>query len=248
MSCMAFHNEWGGKIMTHPMNLLICLERNPSNDGHVALSKQLEEIFNCMNVSINVLWKHPMEAVSEITNVKGVIVPNGSTPSFEGQVACCKVARESKIPLLGICGGFQAAAVDIARHLAGLPEANSVEYVPTTPVPIVHEDGQLCVRTSQAIQLIPGKFLADLFGSEKIEGIVRCGRFVNREFWPLLEQAGLELLATSVDGERIFGFKLVNHPFYLGVAFLPQLNVAIKKPEPLLARFLHEVTCRTRSV
>ena len=227
--------------MTYPMNLLICLERNPRNDGHVALSEQLEEISNLMDVSINVLWKHPMEAVSEITNVKGVIVPNGPTPSFEGQVVCCKVARESKIPLLGICGGLQAAAVDIARHLASLPEANSVEYVPTTPVPIVYEDGQLCVRTPQVIRLISGRFLADLYGSEKIEGIVRCGRFVNREYWPRLEQAGLELLATSVDRERILGFKLVNHPFYLGVAFLPQLNFAVRKPEPLLARFLHEV-------
>ncbi len=143
--------------MTYPMNLLICLERNPRNDGHVALSEHLEEISSLMDVSINVLWKHPMEAVSEITNVKGVIVPNGPTPSFEGQVVCCKVARESKIPLLGICGGLQAAAVDVARHLAGLPEANSVEYVPTTPVPIVHEDGQLCVRTSQVYPAYPWK-------------------------------------------------------------------------------------------
>ena len=234
--------------MTYPMNLLICLERNPSNDGHVALSAQLEEISGGMDVSVNVLWKHPMEAVDEIANAKGVIVPNGPTSSFEGQVLCCKAARESEIPLLGICGGLQAAAVDVARNLAGLPEANSVEYAPTTPMPIVHEDGQLCVRTPQAIRLISGRFLADLYGSEKIEGIVRCGRFVNREYWPRLEQAGLELLATSVDRERILGFKLVNHPFYLGVAFLPQLNFAVRKPEPLLARFLHEVTCRTRSV
>jgi CTP synthase len=227
--------------MKRPVNLLICLERNPSNDGHVALDKQLKEISSLMGVSINVFWKHPMEAASEITSVRGAIVPNGFTPSFEGQVLCCRVARESKIPLLGICSGLQAAAVDVARHLAGLPEANSVEYVPTTPVPIVCEGGQSCVRTAQAIRLMSGRFLAKLYGSESIEGIVRCGRFVNREYWPQLEQVGLELLATSVDGKRIFGFRLVSHPFYLGVAFLPQLNVAVRKPEPLLARFLHEV-------
>jgi CTP synthase len=230
------------------MNLLICLERDPSNDGHLALNEQIEEISSLMGVSINVLWKHPTEAVTEITNVKGVIVPNGSTPSFEGQVLCCKVARESEIPLLGICGGYQAAAVDVARHLARLSEANSVEYAPTTSMPIVHEDGQLCVRTPQAIRLISGRFLARLYGSERIEGIVRCGLFVNREYWPQLERGGLELLATSVDGERIFGFKLVNHPFYLGVAFLPQLNVAIRKPEPLLDGFLHQVTRRTKPI
>jgi CTP synthase len=227
--------------MTCPTNLLVCLKRDPNNDGHATLDEQLEEISSLIGVSINVFWKHPVEAASEIANARGVIVPNGFTPSFEGQVLCCKVARESKIPLLGICSGLQAAAVDVARHLASLREANSVEYVPTTPVPIVHEDGQSCIRTAQAIRLMSGRFLADLYGSERIEGIVRCGRFVNREYWPQLEQAGLELLATSVDGKRIFGFRLVNHPFYLGVAFLPQLNVAVGKPEPLLARFLHEV-------
>ena len=66
--------------MIYPINLLICLERNPSNDGHVALSEQLEEISSGMDASINVLWKHPIEAASEITNVKGVIVPNDPTP------------------------------------------------------------------------------------------------------------------------------------------------------------------------
>jgi CTP synthase (UTP-ammonia lyase) len=93
---------------------------------------------------------------------------------------------------------------------------------------------------------MPGRFLADLYGSERIEGIVRCGRFVNRKYWPRLEQAGLELLATSASGKRIFGFKLVNHPFYLGVAFLPQLNVAVRKPEPLLAGFIHEISSQSK--
>jgi CTP synthase len=230
------------------MNLVVCLRLNPDNDGHVALSQRLEEISSGMGVSVNVLWKHPMEAVNKITNAMGVIVPNGSTPSFDGQVLCCKAARELGIPLLGICGGLQAAAVDIARHLAGLPDANSVEYAPTTPMPIVCEDGQLCVRTPQTVRLISGRYLADLYGSERIEGTVRCGRFVNREYWPRLEQVGLEFLATSADGQRIFGFRLVNHPFYFGVAFLPQLNTTIGRPEPLLASFLHEATRKTRSV
>jgi CTP synthase len=234
--------------MACSVNLIVCLKRNPGNDGHVALSQRLEEISSGIGLSINVLWKDPMEAVNGIANARGVIVPNGSTQSFEGQVLCCKTARESGIPLLGICGGLQAAAVDVARHLAGLLEANSVEYVPKTRVPIIHEDGQLCVLTPRAIKLVPGRYLADLYGSERIEGTVRCGRFVNREYWPKLEQAGLELLATSADGKRILGFRLVNHPFYLGVAFLPQLNTTVRRSEPLLARFLHEAARVKRSV
>lgn len=234
--------------MAQPMNLLICLEHNPGNDGHVALSEQLEKISMGMDISINVVWKHPAEAAGEISNAQGVIVPNGPTPSFEGQILCCRAARESGTPLFGICGGLQAAVVDVARHLAGLPEANSTEYVPRTPMPIVHEDGQRCLRNPQGIRLLPGRYLADLYECERIKGIVRCGRWVNQEYWPRLEQAGLELLASSDDGERIFAFRYIDHPFHLGVAFLPQLNVTLGKAEPLLASFLRKIARGTQLV
>ena len=57
--------------MTYPTDLLICLERNPDNDGHVALGERLEEISTDMGVSINVVWKHPMESVSKVATVEG---------------------------------------------------------------------------------------------------------------------------------------------------------------------------------
>lgn len=222
------------------MKLLICLECNPHNDGHVALGKQLEQISKSIGISIDFAWKDPMASVGEVSHADGVIVPNGPTPSLEDQILCCKEARELRIPFLGICGGFQAAAVDVARHLAGLGKANSVEYEPETPVPLVHKDGKPCSRTAQSIRLMPGRYLAKLYGSERIEGIVRCGLFVNRKYWMQLEQAGLELLATSSDGKRIFAFRLNNHPFYVGITYLPQLNVSIGKPEALLTSFLQE--------
>jgi len=222
------------------MKLLICLEYNPHNDGHVALGKQLDEISKSIGVLIDVVWKDPMASVAEVSHADGVIVPNGPTPSFEGQVLCCKEARELRIPFLGICGGLQAAVVDVARQLAHLTEANSVEYSPDTTVPIVHRDGKPCIRTPQIVKLVPRRYLAKLYGSETIESIVRCGLFVNQKYWSQLERAGLELLATSADGERILGFNLLHHPFYMGVAYLPQFNVSIGEPEPLLTSLLQE--------
>ncbi|GAI38470.1 unnamed protein product, partial [marine sediment metagenome] len=139
------------------MYLLVCLEHDSNNDGHVALSEQLEEISKSTGISIDVVWKDAVASVAEISHADGVIVPNGPTPSFEDQVLCCKKARELRIPFLGICGGLQAAAVDVARHLAHLPEASSEEYSPKTPVPLVHKDGKPCGRAAQNIRLIPGR-------------------------------------------------------------------------------------------
>jgi len=227
--------------MTNAMKLLVCLQYNPHNDGHVALGKQLEQISKSIGIPIDVVWKDPKALLGEVSHADGVIVPNGPTSSFEDQILCCKEARGLGIPFLGICGGLQAAAVDVARHSAHLTEANSVEYEPETPVPLVHKDGKPCSRTVQSIRLIPGRYLVKLYGSERIEGIVRCGLFVNRKYWMQLEQAGLELLATSSDGKRIFAFRLNNHPFYVEAAYLPQFNVSIGKPEALLTSFLQEI-------
>ncbi len=224
------------------MYLLVCLEHKSNNDGHVALSERLEEISKSMGISIDVVWRDPMASVAEVSHADGIIAPNGPTPSFEGQILCCKEARELRIPFLGICGGLQAAAVDVARHLAHLPEANSEEYSPKTPVPLVHKDGKPCGRAAQSIRLIRGRYLERLYGCEGIEGIVRCGLFVNQKYWPQLEQAGLELLATSLDRKRIFAFRLSNHPFYMGTTYLPQLSPAEERPEPLLKDFLLEIS------
>ncbi len=77
-----------------------------------------------------------MVSVGEVSHADGVIVLDGPTASFEDQVLCCKKARQLRIPFLGICRGLQAAAVDVARHLAHFPKANSVEYAPDTSVPL----------------------------------------------------------------------------------------------------------------
>jgi CTP synthase len=231
--------------MVRVEKILVCNERDLENDGHVALNEQLEALSSSMKVSIHVSWMHPKFAMDDILAASGIIIPNGITNSFEGQVACCKGAREAGIPLLGICGGLQAAAIDVARHLAGLPEANSVEHAPATSMPLVYEDGHSCTRSPQLIRLIPGRYLADLYGSETLEGMVRCGRFVNWQYWSRLEQAGLELLATDAYGKRILGFRLVDHPFYLGVAFLPQFNTTFTDPEPLLSRFIRVASSGT---
>ena len=229
-------------IVGESMYLLVCLEYDSNNDGHVALSKQLEQISKSIGTSVDVVWKDPIASAAEVSQADAVIVPNGPAPSFEGQILCCEKARELRIPFLGICGGLQAAAVDVARNLAHLPEANSEEYSPGTPVPLVHNNGKPCNRTPQSIRLVPGRYLAKLYGSESIEGIVRCGLFVNQEYWMQLEQAGLELLATSSDEGRIIAFRLNDHPFYVGVACLPQLSPPEEGPEPLLKDFLLEAS------
>ncbi len=229
------------------MYLLVCLEYDSNNDGHVALSKQLEHISKSIGIPINVVWKDPMASVTEVSGANGVIVPNGPSPSFEGQILCCKKARESSIPFLGICGGLQAAAVEVARNFAHLPEANSEEYSPETPISLVHKDGKPCSRSPQSIRLIPGRYLADLYGSESIKGIVRCQLFVNRKYWIQLVHTGLELLATSFNRDRVFAFRLSSHPYYVGVAYLPQLSPPEEGPEPLLKDFLLQVS-RTASL
>ncbi len=78
------------------------------------------------------------EAVSELEQVDGVLVPGGfGSRGWEGKILACRVAREREIPYLGICLGMHVAVSEFARHVAGMEGANSTEMDPETPYPVI---------------------------------------------------------------------------------------------------------------
>ena len=80
----------------------------------------------------------PDDAASQLDGVDGVLIPGGfGVRGIEGKIGAIRYAREHKIPLLGLCLGLQCAVIEVARNMAGLPEANSAEFDPSTPDPVI---------------------------------------------------------------------------------------------------------------
>ena len=68
----------------------------------------------------------------------GILIPGGfGERGIEGKIAAARIARERSIPYLGICLGMQIAVVEFARHVVGMDGANSAEFDPETPYPVV---------------------------------------------------------------------------------------------------------------
>src|SRR5207249_4976709 len=78
------------------------------------------------------------EAAELLDTVDGVLVPGGfGSRGWEGKILACRVARERRIPYLGICLGMHVAVSEFARHVVGLEGANSTEMDPETPYPVI---------------------------------------------------------------------------------------------------------------
>ncbi|HSS28569.1 MAG TPA: CTP synthase, partial [Usitatibacter sp.] len=78
------------------------------------------------------------QGVETLKDMDAILVPGGfGKRGIEGKIAAVKYAREGKVPYLGICLGMQIAAIELARNKAGLEGANSTEFDPETPHPVI---------------------------------------------------------------------------------------------------------------
>ena len=201
-----------------------------------------------------------------LEHVHGILVPGGfGQRGAEGKILAARFARERKVPYFGICFGMQMAVIEAARALAGVSGANSTEFGPCAE-PIVglmtewmrgneletrREGGDL----GGTMRL--GSFHAHLKAGSKIAGIYGCSeiderhrhRFeVNTAYKALLEAKGLMFAGMSPDGLLPETVELVDHPWFVGVQYHPELKSRPFEPHPLFASFIEAAIEQSRLV
>ena len=185
------------------------------------------------------------ENVSQLAHVDAILVPGGfGKRGIEGKIAAAQYARTQGLPYLGICLGMQVATIEFARHVAHLPDANSTEFEPQTPNPVIalitewtDSDGSIKKRDSssdlggtmrlgsQSSDVSPGTL------AHKIYGSLVCERHRHRyeanvNYLDKLRQAGLTISALT-QGEQlteIIELPQSVHPWFMGVQFHPEFN------------------------
>ncbi len=201
-----------------------------------------------------------------LEHVHGILVPGGfGQRGAEGKILAARFARERKVPYFGICFGMQMAVIEAARALAGVSGANSTEFGPCAE-PIVglmtewmrgneletrREGGDL----GGTMRL--GSFHAHLKAGSKIAGIYGCKeiderhrhRFeVNTAYKARLEAKGLMFAGMSPDGLLPETVELVDHPWFVGVQYHPELKSRPFEPHPLFASFIEAAIEQSRLV
>ncbi len=193
-----------------------------------------------------------------LKSMNGIIVPGGfGKRGVEGKIAAARYAREHKIPYLGICLGMQIAIVEFARHKAGLSEANSTEFDPLTPYPVValvaewtNAAGQLEARNEhsekggtmrlggQACTLLAGSLAEKLYGNDKIIERHRHRYEVNNTFIANIEAAGMKISGRSEQDNLVEMIELPDHPWFVGCQFHPEFTSNPRDGHPLFNGFI----------
>jgi CTP synthase len=178
----------------------------------------------------------------------GILVPGGfGDRGTRGMMRAAEVARREKIPYFGICYGFQWAAVEYARHVCGLTEADSTECAPDTPQNVIYklrdllgvdDLGGTMRLGAYACELKPGSLAQRLYGETLIHERHRHRYEFNCLYERTLTEHGLEIAGRSTDGKFVEIIELAGHPWFLAVQFHPEFKSKPLQPHPLFAGFV----------
>jgi CTP synthase len=187
----------------------------------------------------------------------GILIPGGfGERGIEGKIQAARVARERGIPFLGICLGMQLAVAEFARHVAGMDGANSTEFDPETPYPVidllpeqkeVSDMGGTMRLGADPVKIHDGTRAREIFGEPVIYKRHRHRFEVNNILRRRLEDDGLVAGGTSPDERLVEIIELPDHPFFLASQFHPEFNSRPTRPEPLFRDFVGAAAERARA-
>jgi CTP synthase len=262
--------------LNHPdgeVNIAVVGKYTALTDAYKSLIEALIHGGVANNVRVKLQWiEGEVFEVEEamiaerLTNVHGVLVPGAfGERGSEGMIRSVQFAREHAIPYFGICFGMQMAMIEAARNLAGIHQASSSEFGPTSE-PIVglmtewvrgnekevrSEGGELggTMRCGayEAV-LTPGSRVAEIYGSPTISERHRHRYEVNIGYRDAIEGTGLKFTGLSPDGVLPELCERVDHPWFIGVQFHPELKSRPFDPHPLFASFIGAARNRSRLV
>ncbi len=181
-------------------------------------------------------------------DVDGILVPGGfGSRGIEGKIKAVQHARENNIPYFGICLGMQMAVVEFARNVCKLPKANSTEFDPETPFPVIHlmetqrsiTDKGGTMRLGAYECVIPTDSLChEIYGKTAISERHRHRYEFNNEFRKTLEEKGLIAGGVSPDGQLVELVEYKAHSWFVGCQFHPEFKSRPMDPHPLFSSFV----------
>ncbi|MEY3665585.1 MAG: synthase [Pseudomonadota bacterium] len=224
-------------------------------------------------VVIEYIDSERIEAEGAVTLLNGfdaILVPGGfGRRGVEGKIAAIRYARENRIPYLGICLGMQLAVIEFARHVCGLHGANSTEFDPDTPYPVVglisewlDREGRVERRDgdsdlggtmrlgAQRCPVQAGSIAAAIYG-ESVNERHRHRYEVNNGFTARLEQGGLRIAARTPSESLTEMIELPQHgtnahPWFLAVQFHPEFTSTPRDGHPLFIAFVKAALARSQ--
>lgn len=187
-------------------------------------------------------------AEKALAGADAVLVPGGfDRRGVVGKLEAIRYVREKGIPFFGICLGLQCAAIEFARNVLGLPEANSTEFNLDTPDPVVclldeqkkvTQVGGTMRLGSYDCQLLAGTRSSAAYKAEVVKERHRHRYEFNNEYRGVFHNAGMIVAGTTLDGSLVEVLELPDHPWFVGVQCHPEFKSKPTKAHPLFREFV----------
>jgi CTP synthase len=188
------------------------------------------------------------EVRARLARADGILIPGGfGVRGIEGKITAARIAREQRIPFLGICLGMQMAVADFARHVVGMEGANSTEFDPETPYPVIDllpeqkevaDMGGTMRLGADPVKLHPDTRAREIYGEAVIYERHRHRYEVNNFLRKRLEAAGLVCSGTSPDERLVEIIEIADHPFFVASQYHPEFKSRPERPAPLFRDFV----------
>ncbi|MFN0185989.1 MAG: CTP synthase [Aquabacterium sp.] len=253
--------------LEHPkatVRIAMCGKYTDLSDSYKSLNEALRHagIHNHARVEIEYVDSETLDDASaqRLRDFDAILVPGGfGKRGIEGKIAAARYAREQRVPYLGICLGMQVATIEFARHMAGLADANSTEFEPETPHPVIAlidewQDRDGSIQRRDANSDLGGTMRLGAQSSDVKAGTLAHGIYgpvvterhrhryeANARYLETLERAGLVVSAITQREKLTEMVELPQaaHPWFIGVQFHPEFKSTPWDGHPLFNSFVH---------
>ncbi|MGQ9496978.1 MAG: CTP synthase [Desulfotomaculales bacterium] len=222
-------------------------------DAYFSIMEALQHAGVAHNAAVHIMWVNAEDlekeaAAARLDGADGVLVPGGfGDRGIEGKIAAIRYARERGIPYLGVCLGMQLAVVEFARHVLGWPQANSSEFNPATPYPVIDLlPGQRQITNlggtmrlgAYPCVLRAGSRARAAYGCERVAERHRHRYEFNNDYRERFGNAGMLFSGLSPDGTLVEIVELPEHPWFVATQFHPEFKSRPNRPHPLFRDFI----------
>jgi len=206
------------------------------------------------------------QGVDCLGDADAILVPGGfGGRGIEGKIQAARLARENRIPYLGICLGMQVGVIEYARHVVGLEGAHSTEFDPATPAPVIalitewcDEQGRTETRDEgsdlggtmrlggQHCRLEPGSLARSVYGRAQIRERHRHRYEFNNRYLDAMKDAGMRFSGWSLDSTLVEIVEIPDHPWFIACQFHPEFTSTPRDGHPLFRGFVKAALARRR--
>jgi CTP synthase len=217
-------------------------------DAYLSVVEALKHSGFHHGTQIDVDWIQAEEvegllAEGRLRDLDGIVIPGGfGERGSEGKIMAAGYAREHGIPCLGLCLGLQMMTIEYARNVLGLTGANSTEFDPATPHPVIDlmdsqrdvtDKGGTMRLGAYVAELVPGSQVAEAYGKTVVSERHRHRYEFNPRYRGKFEGSDLVFSGSSPDGRLVEFIELRGHPFWVGTQAHPELKSRPTRPAPL---------------